>query len=194
MDALGGKFLIAFAASVTGARSDIKAMRDWEPSWFPTMHSRCLSNIIHDRIWARLVAGIESDPSAEAIEYGPTREIAVGQTFRLRIKRHRIGDKISTYPTLTALGFWKQDNEQPSLDGFEEIRLAVGYRWNPDEREIEAPVLSFRDGKDNVIWAVELDEPTAGAKTVNWKPVQDPSLPTLDFGDLGDESGVSGGQ
>jgi hypothetical protein len=167
-------------------------MREWQPGWFPMMHSRCLSNLIHDRIWARLVAGIESDPSAVAVEYGATREIAVGLNFRLRIKRHHIGDKISTYPTRTALAFWEQDAERPTLEGLEEIRLAVGYRWDADEREIEAPVLSLRDGKDNVIWAIELDEPAAGAK-ITWKPI-DPTLPSIDLGDLGDESGESGDQ
>ena len=87
---------------------------------------------------------------------------------------------------------WEQDAERPTLEGLEEIRLAVGYRSAADAREIEAPVLSLRDGKDNVIWAIELDEPAAGAK-ITWKPI-DPTLPSIDLGDLGDESGESGDQ
>lgn len=75
-----------------------------------------------------------------------------------------------------------------------EVRIAVGYRWNPEEREIKAPLLSLRDGKDNVIWAVELHEPAEGVK-VTWKPIE-PTLPDIDFGELGDEaeSGASGDQ
>nr|WP_230981524.1 hypothetical protein [Mycobacterium malmoense] len=95
----GDKFLTALVSSVRGTRGDIRDMREWRPDWFPTMHSRCLSNVIHDRIWARLVAAIESDPATKIIEKGPTREIAVGLHRRLRIKRHLTGDKISTYPT-----------------------------------------------------------------------------------------------
>ncbi|MXI81348.1 hypothetical protein GR254_17985 [Mycobacterium tuberculosis] len=44
------------------SRFDIADMRNWRPGWFPTMHSRCLSNLIHDRIWAHLVTLIASNP------------------------------------------------------------------------------------------------------------------------------------
>ncbi|KCG05315.1 hypothetical protein P935_02065, partial [Mycobacterium tuberculosis KT-0039] len=72
----------------------------------------------------------------------------------------------------------------------EEVRIAVGYRWDPDTREIGAPLLSLRDGKDHVIWVVELDEPAAGVK-ITWTPIE-PTLPSIDFGDLGEDSGASG--
>lgn len=108
---LGDKFLTALVDSVRGTRGDIRDMREWRSSWFPTMHSRCLSNLIHDRIWARLIAAIESDPATTIIEKGPTREIAVGLHLRLRVKRHLSGDKISTYPTRTAIEFWQQGSQ-----------------------------------------------------------------------------------
>jgi hypothetical protein len=190
MAELGDKFLMALVGSVRGARSDIDAMREWRPGWFPTMHSRCLSNLIHDRIWARLIAAIESDPNTEVIEKGATREIAVGPHLRLRVKRHHFSDMISTYPTPTAIEFYQQ-GAQHSFPGLEEVRIAVGYRWERDTRAIGAPLLSLRDGMDNVIWAVELDEPAEGVK-VTWTPIE-PTLPTLDFGDL-DEPGASGEQ
>jgi hypothetical protein len=186
---LGDKFLSALVAAVRGARSDLQEMREWRAAWFPTMHSRCLSNLIHDRIWARLVASIESDPDTNVIESGPTREITVGLNLRLRVKRHLSGDRISTYPTRTAIEFWSQGNQQ-AFPGLEEIRIAVGYRWDSEAREIEAPVLSLRDGKDNVIWAVELDEPAEGVR-VTWTPIE-PTLPSIDLGELNDETDESG--
>ncbi len=150
---------------------------------------RCLSNLIHDRIWAHLVTLIASNPGTSIKDKGATREIVVGAHLRLRIKRHHAGDEISTYPTRTAIEFWQQGS-QPAFPGLEEVRIAVGYRWDPDTREIGAPLLSLRDGKDHVIWVVELDEPAAGVK-ITWTPIE-PTLPSIDFGDLGEDSGASG--
>jgi hypothetical protein len=189
LDELGDKFLGALVAAVRGTRVDINELREFKPGWFPSMHARCLSNIIHDRIWARLVAAIESDPDTKIIERGATREIAIGLHVRLRVKRHHVGDKISTYPTRTAIEFWKQST-QYAFPGLEEVRIAVGYRWDPEMREIEAPLLSLRDGKDNVIWAVELDEPAEGVK-VTYKPIE-PTMPSIEFGDLDDDADETG--
>lgn len=180
---LGDKFLESLVSAVRGARADLNDMREWRPGWFPTMHARCLSNLIHDRIWARLIALIETENAANVIESGPTREIAIGIHLRLRAKRHLTNDRISTYPTRTAIEFWRQSTD--TLPGLEEVRIAVGYRWDRELREIEAPVVSLRDGKDNVIWAIELSEPAEGEK-VTWTPIE-PNLPTIDLGDLASE-------
>lgn len=190
LNEIGDKFLLAFSASVTRARQDIDDMRAWKPDWFPTMHSRCLSNLIHDRIWAHLVQAVEADRSAVIIEYGATREVQVGNNFLLRIKRHRDGNQISTYPTQTALQFYLQP-AQTAIIGLELITLAAGYRWDDDLRKITAPVLSYRDGQDNPIWAVELDEPAAGATAIRWNPLPGPQLPAVDIGNL-DEPGETG--
>ncbi|CKN50809.1 Hypothetical protein ERS024265_03242 [Mycobacterium tuberculosis] len=189
MTELGDKFLAALVGTIRDTRFDIADMRNWRPGWFPTMHSRCLSNLIHDRIWAHLVTLIASNPGTSIKDKGATREIVVGAHLRLRIKRHHAGDEISTYPTRTAIEFWQQGS-QLAFPGLEEVRIAVGYRWDPDTREIGAPLLSLRDGKDHVIWVVELDEPAAGVK-IPWTPIE-PTLPSIDFGDLGEDSGASG--
>lgn len=189
MTELGDKFLAALVGTIRDTRFDIADMRNWRPGWFPTMYSRCLSNLIHDRIWAHLVTLIASNPGTSIKDKGATREIVVGAHLRLRIKRHHAGDEISTYPTRTAIEFWQQGS-QLAFPGLEEVRIAVGYRWDPDTREIGAPLLSLRDGKDHVIWVVELDEPAAGVK-ITWTPIE-PTLPSIDFGDLGEDSGASG--
>jgi hypothetical protein len=183
--ALGDKFLSAFAGSVTAARQDIRDMRAWRPSWFPTMHSRCLSNLIHDRIWAHLVHAVQDDDSTVLVEHGPTREVQVGVNLRLRIKRHRFADQISTYPTPTALAFYLQ--YALALPGLELVTLAAGYRWHTDLREIGAPVISYREGKDNPIWAVELAEPKTGAEPITWTPITSPELPTIEYDDAAED-------
>lgn len=62
MSGLGHKFLRDLACSVRGAREDLAEFREWRPAWFPLMSKRCLSNLIHDRIWARLIAAVDSNP------------------------------------------------------------------------------------------------------------------------------------
>ncbi|MCN4328477.1 hypothetical protein G3M79_15625, partial [Mycobacterium tuberculosis] len=116
MTELGDKFLAALVGTIRDTRFDIADMRNWRPGWFPTMHSRCLSNLIHDRIWAHLVTLIASNPGTSIKDKGATREIVVGAHLRLRIKRHHAGDEISTYPTRTAIEFWQQGS-QPAFPG-----------------------------------------------------------------------------
>lgn len=184
---LGDQFLTAFATSIAEAREDIDAMRAVFPHWFPPMHSRCLSNLIHDRIWARLLARLDGDPSVVMVDNGPRREIFINSRYQLRIKRHHAGDRISNYPTQGALNFWEQDGGQPPFDGMELIKLGIGYRWNQELRQIEMPILSFRDGKENVIWAVEIEEPAEGATTVDRNPVPGPDTPIIGIDGLGDD-------
>jgi hypothetical protein len=177
---LGDEFLRRLAGAVAYARVDIADMRAWRPGWFPPMSVRCLANLIHDRIWAHFAAAVDGSSAVNLFESGPTREIQVGMNFRLRIKRHHDDDSISTYPTETALGFYLQ--EQVCIEGLELIKLAAGYRWDAEMREILAPVISYRDGKDNPVWAVELREPDAGMGPISWAPIVTPSLPLVDVG------------
>jgi len=185
---LGDEFLRSIALAVAFARQDVGDMRAWRPGWFPNMSPRCLANLIHDRIWAHLAVAVDNDKTVNLFESGATREIQVGAHFRFRVKRHHGDDSNSTYPTRTALGFYVQ--EQPTLPGFELVKLAAGYRWAPEAREILAPVISYRDGTDNPIWAVELSEPDEGVegKPITWAPIVDPSLPVIDIDGAAAES------
>lgn len=192
---LGDKFLGALVSAVSSARTDLDAMRREHPSWFSTMHGRTLAGIIHDRIWAPLTADLEDDDTIVIVDDGPTRQIHVGLHYLLRIKRHRYRNRISTYPTQTALDFWTQ--EQEPLPGFELVTLAAGYRWDHDLREIQQPVISYRDGKDNPIWLVELEEPQDGVSAITWTTVPTgPALPEVQVGDEdeGEEEGDDTGK
>ena len=37
--------------------------------------------------------------------------------------------------------------------------------------QTSSTIISYRDGKDNPIWAVELDEPDESADTIGWRPI-----------------------
>ena len=196
LDALGDKFLQALVGAVGGAREDLDAMRKWRPGWFPPMSDRCLANLIHDRLWAHMLE-LEGDRSAVTLhESGATREIVAGQ-FRLRLKRHHLDDRVSNYPTQTALDFWIQQNDGV-LPGLEEITLAAGYRWDKETKTIGAPVISYRDGQENVIWAMELlggsaaDATSAagggGPTPITWTAVAGPELPVIDVISVGDDT------
>ncbi|HSZ29461.1 MAG TPA: hypothetical protein VK784_06845 [Pseudonocardiaceae bacterium] len=104
----------------------------------------------------------------------------ISQNYQVRIKRHHPDDKISAYPTAAALEFWAQGAQLPSLEA---ITLGAGYRWVTEERRVGPAVISYRDGKDNPIWAVELDEPDEGADTIGWRPITRPDLPGVDLFD-----------
>jgi len=152
------------------------------------MSGRCLANLIHDRIWARLVAAVDGNSAVETIDREPLRELWISQNYQIRIKRHHPDDKISTYPTAAALEFWAQGSQLPSL---ESITLGAGYRWISEERRIGPAVISYRDGRDNPIWAIELDEPEEGVETIGWKPITRPDLPAIDLFDASRDNNQS---
>lgn len=184
LESLGDKFATALANSVTGARADIAEMRRVFPSWFPRMTKRGLANIIWERVWARLCEQLEDDSAMEIVQHGATNEIYLGVEWVLRVKRHSTENAISTYATQTAIEFYEQ---QPTLDGMALTSLAVGYQWDADLNEIGAPVVSYRDGKDNPIWMARLDEAGDGTNALTWTPV-DPNLPdvVLSIDEVGD--------
>lgn len=123
------------------------------------------------------------------VDSGPTREILVDDTYRLRIKRHDAHGRVTSYPTATANAFFEQLSLELQLDGGSEVRLVAGYRWMPEAREIGAAVLSYRDGVENLVWMVELPEPSQGTPAV---PIAGPSVPPRPTIGLPDADGRPG--
>jgi hypothetical protein len=199
LTALGDKFLQSLVIAVGGTRDDLEAMRGWRPSWFPTMSDRCLANLIHDRLWAHMSGSAGEEVDTTMYESGVTREITVGQQFRLRLKRHHLDDRVSNYPTQAALAFWIQQTDGV-LPSMEEVTLAAGYRWHAETKSIGVPVISYRDGQENVIWAMELlgDASTDEVTSIAWAPVSTPDLPVIDVTGIGNEdeagTGTEGAQ
>ncbi|HEY4003940.1 MAG TPA: hypothetical protein VGM60_01965, partial [Pseudonocardia sp.] len=137
---------------------------------------RGLLNWCHDRAWAHVVEIFDQVENVSFVDRLPRRELYVGTRYRMRVKKHDLEGAVSTVLTQGALDFLEQ--EQPTLDGLEEIRLIAGYRWDPELREVGAATISLRDGRKNVIWMHDLDEPEGGAVSTT-TPVLPPTQPVL---------------
>jgi hypothetical protein len=176
---LGDKVPAAVAESVAGAREDLAVYRELRPGWVADHSERGLANWIHDRVWAHLMQRLDGDTDVVALDREPIRVFRVGLKYLIRVKRHGVDDKISTYPTQTALQFYMQ-GAQPLFPDMEEIRLAAGYLWNAATRSIGEAVISMRDGLDNVVWRAIIGfEPGEGV--VGIRPISpEPPLPVID--------------
>jgi hypothetical protein len=187
---LGDSFMNAFIRAVDGAREDYAAFRAWHPDWFAGFTSRFTANYLHERIWDRLARAVDGMEGISVIDREPIRELYSGTTYLIRIKRHHKGDKVSAYPTDAAIAFWS--NRALTLDGLGSFSLALGYYWDADLRDLGEAVLSFRDGKDNPIWAVVLRSDSASATGFSWAPLA-PELPEIDLsatlGEVREETG-----
>lgn len=155
------------------------------------MTERTLANIIHERMWSHLVGALDDHPGVTVRDEEPHRELKLGR-YRVRCKRHDETSHISTFPTPEALEFWS-GRGQLAISGLEEISLAVGYRWLRDQRDVGAPVISYREGVDNPVWAIELGEADDGPTPFTWTPITDPSLPEIDLYEASDIRGEEEG-
>lgn len=198
MTELGEKVPYGIAQAVAATKADLAAYRAANPGWVAQASERGLANWIHDRLWAHLVKQLDGNDDVIFSDRGPTREFRVGTRYLFRAKRHSMADKISSYPTVTATSFWSQHVGSLFPD-MEEVRLAVGYRWDPSMREMEDAVISLRDAMDQPVWAVTVRfAPVTGV--VELRPVTDdePELPIIELtsdeaeDDLGssDETGL----
>jgi hypothetical protein len=124
---------------------------------------RGLLNWCHDRLWVHAVRILGDLDEVTLVDKTPLREISVGIRYRLRVMKHDVEGKVSTYLTQGALDFLEQD--PPTLDGLEQVRLIAGYRWLDEERQLGAAVISLRDGKDELVWMQDLNEPWLKALT-----------------------------
>jgi hypothetical protein len=184
MAELGDKFVMGVMSSTAGARNDLSELRSMKPLWVARMAERTLANFVHDRMWAYLVDAVGDAPAVFVRDEEPHRELTLGR-YRVRCKRHDERNRIATYLTPEARAFWGE--AQLQIPGLQEIKLAVGYRWLREERDIGTPLISYREGWDNLVWAVELGEAADNATPFTWTPITDPSLPQIDLYDASDD-------
>lgn len=189
---VGDKVVEAIAVSTDRARGDFRDFRIWRPLWLPTMAQRTIAGLIHERIWAHLIQELEPlrRDGVRVVDQEPVREVTVttdtARTYRFRFKRHSERDLIRSYPTPTDLRFWGEPAAVATFDGMEEVRLAAGYRWDSEAREIGATVVSYREGKSNPVWVAEIASQISGVRPIEWTNDR-PGLPyierTLSAGD-----------
>lgn len=178
---LGEAFVHAFVDAVDGAREDFAEFRAWKPSWFVGFTNRFTANLLHERIWDRLIKSVAQQDGIHIVDREPVRELRSGTRYLIRVKRHHPGDRISAYPTEASSAFWS--NSVLTLEGLESFSLALGYMWDAEVRSVGDAVLSFRDGKDNPIWAIQLRRDTSAPTGFTWSPIA-PDLPEIDLTDV----------
>lgn len=181
LDDVGDKFTGAVAKAVGLARDDLATMRRVLPEFVTQSSARGLANLLHDRLWHHLVVLLDGMDRVTLVEKGPTCEAIVNVKYRFRFKRHHEDGSVQAYPTSSALQFFDQDEQQLVLEGFEEVHLIAGYYWLDESHDVGAAVMSMRDGKDNIVWIIELpEEPAIGAQVDPIHPAEDgPTAPVI---------------
>jgi hypothetical protein len=154
---LGDKVVDSLSRAVVLGRRDLAEYRSSFPGWVADASERGLANWIHDRIWSHLLVQVQGIEEVSIVDKEPTREMFVGTTYRMRVKRHHIDGQVNSYPTPTALDFFGQGGTLP-IPTLEEVNLIAGYEWDREERAMGVPMLSLRNGQTNIIWSVELPE------------------------------------
>ncbi|GEP32731.1 hypothetical protein NSZ01_04990 [Nocardioides szechwanensis] len=179
LDDLGDKVVHGFSSIVAGSRADLAEYRAALPHAVARASGRGLASWVHDAMWARAVDVFDDITEVQLHESGPTRDIYVGLTYHLRLKRHSPTGAIRSYPTQSALDFITQEPDLFTLLGIRQLNLCVGYEWDAATREIGGAVMSLRDGSfDEVIWMIDLPAaPATGTGTV--APIT-PTTPDID--------------
>lgn len=194
LDDLGAELLELFDRATVSAGEDYAEYRQSHPGWVVDNTERTLAGWIHDRIWAHLRTLLESRTDVRLIDNEPTREIRVARDceYVIRVKRHGEMDAIHSYPTKTALRFW---GEPPALPGFEEIHLALGYRWDADVRAMGETVISYRTTMGKTQWAEAIESRAEGTSVSPLHSVPSAPVPSLDLSSVitheGEDAGSS---
>lgn len=182
VEAVGQESLDAIGIAVRDTRADLHLYRSTLPALAARHSNRGILNWVHDQFFAHVRAQFESTvDETHVLDREPVRDIFVGPNFRFRFKKHSDQDMVTSYPTNAFLAFAAQD--PPQL--IQEVRLIGGYRWDQETREIGTAVLSARDGRSNVLWALELTESAGGEgrPVPHFTPQQSeagmPSLPKI---------------
>ena len=154
---LGQTFVNALALSVSEAWTTYQGLRTREPGITGAFTQRTSANILHDLIWKTMMRELDGKHSYTLHDKYPLRfierTVKDGRTYAIRLKRHR-DNAVSSYSTQADRRFYA-GGVQRELDGLEKVNLAAGYRWDCELERVECAVISYREGKSDVVWAVE---------------------------------------
>lgn len=181
LDELGEAFPAALIHAVDYARDRYAAFAASGLGLAPLFTPRTVANVLHDLLWYSLAQDLHGVEGITLVDGHPLRMIVRrcgDREYRIRMKRHRERDMISSYPTKTDLKFY--EGKDQTFEGFEVVNLAAGYRWDQIFGEIVCPVLSYREGKANVVWTVE---PSGETGVTALTPVN-PVPPQIDLIDV----------
>lgn len=183
LDDLGPEVVGALVTAVDRMRQDHAAFRNAFPTWQATLSQRTSANLMHDRLWVHFTALVADRAEVSIVDIEPTRQLAFGTRYAVRLKRHGKGRRISSYPTQNCLDVWTNSVTKPALDDLETYSLAFGYEWNSTERQVGDAIISFRTKKDATpLWATTLTLPVGEeALPIVRTPVDIPDLPSINL-------------
>ncbi|QIK82976.1 hypothetical protein [Sanguibacter sp. HDW7] len=195
---LGSELPEAMIRATAAARADLEQLRS-DPRRFMLRNERDLANSLHFAYWVAICDEMAGRPGVQIRDSEPYRELTVstatGRSYVARIKRHSIHDRLTSYETAADRDFWGGGVQ--TLDGMELVKgLAIGYRWDRDLREIVEPVISYREGKRNVVWAYEIDPTQESTLPLGYRDIT-PGLPKVDLRDAAladEEEGLAGSE
>ena len=174
MEFLGDKVLAAWASAVTKAAGDLAEYRAALPAQAAANSPRGLANLIHDWLWHHLRSEIDDLEEVSIYESGPLRELIVGDSVRIRVKRHYGTGAIASYPTTEALRFYGQHHPTGQLVLFDDlpemINLVFGYVWQRDIGEMGAATVSYPLSRDDTLWVREIKPDTPSGVIVPSRP------------------------
>jgi hypothetical protein len=179
---LGDKVTDAIVRAVAVARDQFELYRQQHPAWAAENAARTIAGMIHDWMWAELKQQLDLLPHVNMVDKDPRREIAVQVqspdrlSYLMRIKLHHLDGRTSSYQTQTVIDFELQGRSQ-TFPGWDEVRLEAGYEWDKDARTMGAPVISLRDGRNNVVWVHELPDQAAPSQAGGGTMMSPPSKP-----------------
>lgn len=182
---LDDKVIDAVRIGVAHAKEQFWVYQQEHPDWLARNAKRTVANLIHDWMWAVVVAELDEAPHVTIIDRDPRRELAIRVeseerlSYLPRLKRHHLDGSTSSYQTQTVIDFELQGPNE-TFPGYGEVRLEAGYEWDVETRTIGGPLITLRDGRDNVLWILPLAPHTgAGGGTVTQPTTPEPVLPSV---------------
>ncbi|WP_064745374.1 hypothetical protein [Pseudonocardia acaciae] len=200
---LGDKVLDAVSLGVAHAKEQFGIYQQQHPDWLASNTKRTVASLIHDWMWAAVAKALDEAPHVVIIDRDPVRELAIRVesehrlSYLLRLKRHHLDGSTSSYQTQTVIDFELQGPNQ-TFPGYGEVRLEAGYEWDADTRAMGGPLITLRDGRDNVLWTLPLTPHTGiGGGTVTQPTTPGPVLPSISLqseDEARDENGTGSDQ
>ena len=182
---LDDKVIDAVRLGVAHAKEQFRIYQLEHPDWLAGNAKRTVANLIHDWMWAAVIAELDEAPHVRIIDKDPRRELAIRVeseerlSYLLRLKRHHLDGSTSSYQTQTVIDFELQGPNE-TFPGYGEVRVEAGYEWDVETRTIGGPLITLRDGRDNVLWTLPLTPHTgAGDGTVTRPTTPEPVLPSV---------------
>lgn len=170
-------------AATAAAKAEVDRMRRDDLGFFMRNNERDLANRLHPVYWTVMCDALGSLQRVSIRDDEQYREITIStpsaRSYVARVKRHSTQDRVTSFDTSADREFWGGGIQ--TLDEMELVRgLAIGYRWDRDLRYVTEPVISYREGKANVVWAYEIDPAQERVLPLGYRDIT-PGLPRIDL-------------